>query len=65
VDPAREDRPSSLNCRNEGEIYSFHIGGSNVALGDGSVRFLRNTISLDVLVKLCTRWGRESIDDAF
>jgi len=34
-----------INCTNNGSnIYSFHSGGANVAMGDGSVRFLSETI---------------------
>ncbi|MBP3960221.1 DUF1559 domain-containing protein [Gemmata sp. G18] len=45
----------SVNCANQGEIYAFHTGGANVTLGDGSVRFLRKSISLVVLQKMCAR----------
>jgi prepilin-type N-terminal cleavage/methylation domain-containing protein/prepilin-type processing-associated H-X9-DG protein len=44
-----------INCFNQGEIYSFHSGGSNVVLGDGSVRFLTEGISLKTLQLLCAR----------
>ena len=42
------DVPSAcrINCNNQGEIYSFHQGGANVCMGDGSVRFLSTSISL-------------------
>ena len=45
----------SINCSNQGEIYAFHSSGANVGLGDGSVRFLRTSISLPTLQKLCAR----------
>jgi prepilin-type N-terminal cleavage/methylation domain-containing protein len=48
-----------MNCRNEGEIYGFHPGGSIVVLGDGSTRFLKQTISLRTLIILTTRAGGE------
>jgi prepilin-type N-terminal cleavage/methylation domain-containing protein len=48
-----------LNCRNEGEVYAFHVGGTNVVMGDGSTRFLRSSITLRTLVKLTTRAGGE------
>ena len=44
-----------LNCSNQGEIYSFHSSGANVCLGDGSVRFLAETVTLVNLQKLCSR----------
>ena len=36
-------------------IYSAHPGGSNVLLADGSVKFLRDALSMQVLIQLCTR----------
>jgi prepilin-type processing-associated H-X9-DG protein len=44
-----------INCSNQGEIYAFHSGGANVGFGDGSVRFLRDSISLQALMKLAAR----------
>jgi len=44
-----------VNCVNDKEIYSFHAGGANVCMGDGSVRFLRATTTLDVVLMLLTR----------
>ncbi len=38
-----------------GETYSFHPGGAQVALGDGSVRFLAETISIREYARLITR----------
>jgi prepilin-type N-terminal cleavage/methylation domain-containing protein len=45
----------SLNCTNQGEIYSFHTGGSQAVLGDGSTQFLSASISLRTLQLLCAR----------
>jgi prepilin-type N-terminal cleavage/methylation domain-containing protein/prepilin-type processing-associated H-X9-DG protein len=63
--------PCALNCTNgenypsynaapwytEGtsEIYSFHTGGANVLLGDGSVQYLNETINIRELAKLIAR----------
>jgi len=44
-----------INGWNQGELYSFHAGICNVALGDGSVRNLSETISLKALQKLAAR----------
>jgi prepilin-type N-terminal cleavage/methylation domain-containing protein/prepilin-type processing-associated H-X9-DG protein len=47
----------TMNCSNNSELYSFHPGGANVAFGDGSVRFLNESMDLCVLAKLTTRAG--------
>ena len=44
-----------INCSNQGEIYAFHIGGANVCMGDGSVRFMSNSTDLNVHRGLGTR----------
>ena len=42
---------------------SMHPGGSFHLLGDGSVRFIVNEISVANYVALCTREGEEVIND--
>jgi prepilin-type N-terminal cleavage/methylation domain-containing protein/prepilin-type processing-associated H-X9-DG protein len=42
-----------------GETYSFHSGGAVVSFGDGSVRFLNETIDIREFAKLVTRDGKE------
>ncbi len=61
------DVPSAcaLNCTNQGEIYSFHTGGSNVILGDCSVKFLAATIDLKTLMLVCSRSDGTPTGDAF
>jgi prepilin-type N-terminal cleavage/methylation domain-containing protein len=49
----------SMNCTNNGEVYSFHTGGAHAALADGSVRFLSESINMRVLAGLITRAGGE------
>ncbi|WP_164102316.1 DUF1559 domain-containing protein [Candidatus Laterigemmans baculatus] len=51
-----------INQENSGEIYSLHPGGAYVALADGSVQFLSESIAREVLGALCTRAGGETID---
>lgn len=41
---------------------SYHSGGVNVALCDGSVRFIKESLQLDVWKALGTRAGSETID---
>ena len=35
--------------------YHFHSGGTNILIADGSVRFLKATVSLEVVIALLTR----------
>ncbi len=44
-----------MNCNNFSEPYSFHTGGINVTLADGSVRFVRSAISPATYAALVTR----------
>ena len=48
-----------MNCTNDWEIYSMHPGGSNTCFGDGSVKFLKATISPGVFAAIITRAGGE------
>jgi prepilin-type processing-associated H-X9-DG protein len=54
-----------INCTNDNEIYSFHTGGANALFADGSVRFLRDTLTVRVVAAFVTRNGAEvvSADD--
>lgn len=55
-----------INCSNDGEIYSFHFDGANVTMGDGSVRFIRESISMATLYMLSARGDGNPIpDDGF
>jgi prepilin-type N-terminal cleavage/methylation domain-containing protein len=44
-----------MNCTNDSEIYSFHSGGAQFILADGSVRFLNQNLSPATLTALVTR----------
>jgi prepilin-type processing-associated H-X9-DG protein len=55
--------PCAMNCNNlQGDIYSFHSGGANVGFADGSVHFVRDSISIVTLAALVTKSGGEVID---
>jgi prepilin-type N-terminal cleavage/methylation domain-containing protein/prepilin-type processing-associated H-X9-DG protein len=44
-----------------GAIFAFHPGGANILLGDGSVRFIKESVSLPTFAALVTRSGGEVI----
>jgi prepilin-type processing-associated H-X9-DG protein len=48
-------------CSNDSEIFGFHIGGSNVLFGDGSVRSVRNGLTMNQMQALLSRAGGEVI----
>ncbi len=50
---------SSINIVNENGLYSFHTGGVQVVLGDGSARFLSENMSSVILAAMITRDGGE------
>jgi prepilin-type N-terminal cleavage/methylation domain-containing protein/prepilin-type processing-associated H-X9-DG protein len=49
----------SFACLRVGAFGSFHPGGANFALVDGSVRFISQTIDMNVYRALSTRQGNE------
>lgn len=59
--PPNDTRPglTAINCTNDGEPYSFHSGGINVGMCDGSVRFLRESIDVRTFARLVTAQGGE------
>jgi prepilin-type N-terminal cleavage/methylation domain-containing protein/prepilin-type processing-associated H-X9-DG protein len=49
-------------CTNDSEIFAIHTGGSNVLFGDGSVRFVRNGLTMAQMQALLSRAGGEVIN---
>jgi len=43
-----------INCNNNSEPFSFHTGGVNACLGDGSVRFIRDSTTAATFAAACT-----------
>jgi prepilin-type N-terminal cleavage/methylation domain-containing protein/prepilin-type processing-associated H-X9-DG protein len=50
---------ASLANFNDNSLGSNHTGGANMGMGDGSVRFLRASIDLGVLLSLASKDGGE------
>jgi prepilin-type N-terminal cleavage/methylation domain-containing protein/prepilin-type processing-associated H-X9-DG protein len=51
------------DCGPNNEWFSFHQGGAHTCFADGSVRFVRETISLRTVYSLGTRDNGEVIED--
>lgn len=52
-----------MNCTNDSEMFSFHTGGIQTLLADGSVRFLSENISARTMVGLITLQGGEIVGE--
>jgi prepilin-type N-terminal cleavage/methylation domain-containing protein/prepilin-type processing-associated H-X9-DG protein len=50
-----------VNCTTDNEIYAFHPDGANMLFADGSVRFIKATISVQIMAALITRAGGEIV----
>ena len=55
LDGSKIPGPCFTGCYNGNEDYSFHPGGGNYLMGDGSVRFLKATLPIRIYVRLLTR----------
>ncbi len=64
-DPATNSTPGpiAVNGTNGQNIYSFHPGVAGALFADGSVRYMRSSIKLDILIALATRSGGELVPD--
>lgn len=59
---AHHDDINDINDRNN-ELFSEHPGGVNIALVDGSVRFLQESVSQQIVDYLATKAGSEQLPD--
>ena len=48
-----------MNCNNYQGLYSFHTGGGNELMGDGSVNFISDNMDVDTFISLYTRAGED------
>jgi prepilin-type N-terminal cleavage/methylation domain-containing protein len=51
--------PAAVNGSSDNEIYGFHTGGAHAVMGDGSVRFLRDSVTLAMIAAIHSRSGGE------
>ncbi|MGL4550613.1 MAG: DUF1559 domain-containing protein [Gemmataceae bacterium] len=54
-----------INCTNDSEFYSFHTGGMNTCLADGSVRFISSSVAAATLAALVTAQGGDIVPGNF
>ena len=52
-----------VNCSNDYGLYSFHSGGANVLMADGSVRFVTASVNIRTLAAQVTYNGGEVVSD--
>jgi prepilin-type N-terminal cleavage/methylation domain-containing protein/prepilin-type processing-associated H-X9-DG protein len=62
ANPTNTVGPCAVNCINHKEIYAFHPGGANIGIADGSVKFLKASTKIDVVLQLLTRARGEVLD---
>ncbi|PQO36775.1 prepilin-type cleavage/methylation domain-containing protein [Blastopirellula marina] len=55
--------PQMVNGVNKWSIYAFHPAGANVSMADGSVKFVTETTSVDVICALLTIDGGEIVSE--
>ncbi|WP_010582339.1 DUF1559 domain-containing protein [Schlesneria paludicola] len=51
------------NCGPNDEPFSYHVGGCHASMADGSVRFISENISWQVIRALCTGAGGEVVGE--
>jgi prepilin-type N-terminal cleavage/methylation domain-containing protein/prepilin-type processing-associated H-X9-DG protein len=52
-----------MNCDNYKGVYSFHSGGCNIVLGDGSVSFVKEDVDANTFISLITRASGDTPGD--
>ena len=52
-----------MNACNDSDMYSFHPGGVNFVMADGTVRFLSQNIDANTYAALITKAGGEVVGD--
>ena len=53
--------PCAINCNNlQGDVYSFHPGGVDIGFADGSVKFLNQSVPINIIAAIVTKAGGET-----
>jgi prepilin-type processing-associated H-X9-DG protein len=55
---------ANVNGNNYGEVYSFHTGGANLLMADGSVQFITPAVSAGAFAAIFTARGNDSTSGA-
>jgi prepilin-type N-terminal cleavage/methylation domain-containing protein len=55
----------AINCTNEDEVYSFHTGGAQIAVADGSVHFISANADFGIISAYVSAAGGEVTDSPF
>lgn len=53
--------PCAANCNNGNEHFAFHTGGFNAVFLDGSVRFMKQAVTLTQVAAMISRAGGETV----
>jgi prepilin-type N-terminal cleavage/methylation domain-containing protein len=54
-----------INCSNDNAVYSFHTGGAQLLLADGSVQFVSDRISHSIIAAVVSCAGGETFSTPF
>ena len=55
----------AINCTNNNEVYSFHVGGAHALIADGSVQFLSTNTDTAVIAALVSAAGAETLGTGY
>jgi prepilin-type N-terminal cleavage/methylation domain-containing protein/prepilin-type processing-associated H-X9-DG protein len=61
--PPDQTGPGAVNANNGRGVYSFHTGGANIVMGDGSVRFVTASLAAATLYSMTTRARGEVVTE--
>lgn len=62
-DGLKSPGPCPINCTNNNEAYSFHVGGVNTGFADGSTRFIQDSIPIDLYASMITAQAGDLVSE--